>query len=294
MISPPAFLLLVNSRAGRRARESAAAARRALGRGVDVAFVTDVDEVRARLRDCGAQVVPVATGGDGTVNLVARALRAEGMTSRPMGVLPAGTGNAFAFSIGTGHLADAIEALRRRTVLEVDVMTTDHPALPLALVSISVGFEGRLLDEVARRRARALPGFLAPRLFTKALRPSRGVSLLCEGRHLLSRDESFYSAGVYNMPCYFYGRVMIGESNPTDGEAHARVYPTAGLYWRSLLLGRAETHPDVRTARLRRARIESDGPVQADGEAVPAGGFEITVERAGLRVLVPRDPRAMA
>lgn len=52
----------------------------------------------------------VVAGGDGTVNFVVNAMRAEGLDI-PLGVIPAGTANDFAGALGMSH--DPIEAARQ-------------------------------------------------------------------------------------------------------------------------------------------------------------------------------------
>jgi diacylglycerol kinase family enzyme len=279
------YLFLMSARASRRTRGRARDAARALGGSVEIAALGGIDEARARLRQADSRVVPVVAGGDGTANLVARALRAEGMATRPMGVLPAGTGNAFAHSLGVGRMTAAVEVLRRGVPRALDVMVTNHPALPLALISISTGFEGRFLAEVAERRARGLPGFASVTLPGMLGGSYRGTTLICDGEAVLGPDQSFHSAGVYNLPCYFFGlRVMRG-ADPADGLGDARVYPDAASYWRTLLDPDGRLPAAVRGRRFHRARIESDGPVQADGEAGVGGAFEIGMEAGGVCVL---------
>ena len=276
------FLFLASARAGRRTRGLARDTARALGDSVETAVVGDVDAVRACVRNADDAVVPVAVGGDGTANLVARALGAEGMAMRPMGVIPAGTGNAFAHSIGAGRVHDALEVLRHGIVRALDVMVTNHPVLPLALVSFSSGFEGNFLADVARRRARGLPGYASPWLIATLARSYRGTTLACDGEMVLRPEERFYSAGVYNLPCYFFGRRVVRDADPADGQVDARVYPGGGDYWRILLAPGRLPGATVRARRFRRARLESDGPVQADGESVMGGAFDIVVEPCGL------------
>ncbi len=279
------FVFLVNPRAAR-ARERARGAAHALGDAVAVVFAEGVEEARALLRAAEPAAMPVAVGGDGTANLVARALRAEGMAARAMGVIPAGTGNAFAHSLGVGRMPDALAALRAGEPRGLDVMVTDHPALPLALVSFSAGFEARFLAEVARRRARGAPGFASPRLLAGLARSSHGVALRCDGVDVLRAEDRFFVAGAYNLPCYFFGRRMIPEADPSDGEARARIYPDVSAYLRALF-GSLDRRPPagMQGCNFRQARFSVDGPVQADGEGGEGGTFEIHVEPDGLRVL---------
>jgi diacylglycerol kinase (ATP) len=281
----PRFLLVLSARAGRRTRGLAREAARALGAGVEVAIAEGVDEVRARLCAADPAQVPVAFGGDGTANLLARALRAGPGASRPMGVLPAGTGNALAHSFGLGRMGPALDALRRGASRAIDVLVTDHPALPLALISFSTGFEGAFLADVARRRARGLPAYASPRLFATLVRSHRGATLTCDGVTMLEAQESFHSAGVYNLPCYFFGRRVVPNADPADGLAHARVQTRARDYWGTLLRPGSGPPAGLRERAMRRARLRTTEPVQADGESAAGGEFEIRVEPAGLRLI---------
>ena len=279
------FLFVVSARAGRRTRGLAEGAARALEACVETALVSGVDEARAHLRDADPALVPVAVGGDGTANLVARALRAEGWATRPLGVLPGGTGNAFAHSLGVGRMPAALAALHSGAPRAIDVLVTDHPALPLALVSFSAGFEGAFLADVARRRAHGRPGFMSPGVLTTLARSCRGTTLVCDGEVVLRSEETFYAAGVYNQPCYFFGRRVVPTADPADGEAEARVYPGASDYWRTLLAPGGRPGAAVRARRFGRARLSTGEPVQADGESAAGGVIGIAVEPGGLRVL---------
>lgn len=102
--------------------------------GVDLVMCEDPDEtVRAATEACraGADLV-VAAGGDGTVHLVANGLMAAGSTAqtRPaLGVLPLGTGNDLARTLGVPiglHPIEAIDALRRADRRVIDLIRVTH------------------------------------------------------------------------------------------------------------------------------------------------------------------------
>jgi len=253
-------------------------------------FAAHADEALAHLRHLDPDVVAVAVGGDGTVNMVARAIRAEEGRKRPMAVLPGGTGNAFAFELGAGKWAAAIETLRYGVPRKIDVLITSDPAAPLALVSISMGFEGQFLARLAGIRAKRGRCLAAPIALAAFARRTSGAFLSCDGRILIDRRKRFYSAGLYNTRRYFWGRIMVPESSMHDGEAHARVYGGRRTYWRALFRsGRSGAGLDrlesVEAVAFRHARIETDGPVQIDGEAVKGRAFDVTIDPSSLVVI---------
>lgn len=234
--------------------------------------------------------VPVAAGGDGTVNLLARALRAAGMADRPLAVLPLGTGNAFGSAFGLGTVREALRAIEFGTPRPIDVMTTTHRALPLALVSISAGFESRMLAAVERRPAWRRWLSLAPGMLRVATRSWTGIGITIDGEPLLDPAAPVYNVGLYNLPYYGWGWLMWPEADATDGAAEAVACLSARAYWRTLRRGLRTLSPrsdrDLRSRRWRRARFETAGPVQIDGEVVAGGAFEVSIESRGVSVLV--------
>lgn len=299
MTTPRRYTCIVN-------RESAAGAalprlRAALGRmpglmrRCDVVTVRSRAEMRTAVHDLPVGSVPVAVGGDGTLNWLETSLWEAGRQDRPLAVLPMGTGNAFAHSLGLGSLRVALGALECGVERAVDLMVTSHPAVPVALVSLSVGFESRFLRGVAAARTwrRVMTGARA--LGAATARPWARCTLTVDGERLTQADERVYNAGLYAMPCYALGRVVLPEADPGDGAAEAVVSRSWASYWRTLRRGvrllteRVPADPTMR--RFRTAVFETDEPLQVDGESVPAAPLEVRVQAGALRVLVPRPPR---
>lgn len=254
------------------------------------AVVRSLEEAGEIVEGLAYDEIPVAAGGDGTVNLLARALRAAGKADRPLAILPLGTGNAFGHAFGLGTLAGALRALETGTPRRIDVMTTTHPELSLALVSISAGFESRLLAAVPRRSAWRRWLGVVPALLGVAMRSWSGIGVMLDGEPLLEPAEQVYNAGLYNLPYYGFGWLMWPDADATDGAAEAVACLSAPAYWRTLRHGLRTARPgpddDPRWCRWRRARFEADGPVQIDGEVVLGGEFEVSIESRGLSVLV--------
>lgn len=240
------------------------------------------------LRSVSEEEIPVAAGGDGTVNFVARAVRSAGRAALPMAILPLGTGNSVAHALGVGDLRRALTALADGHAVALDGLVTDHPRAPLALSSLSAGFEGAVLSGLAGGRGigraaglvAALPGALARR---------GGIGLEVGGQTLLDPSERAFCAGLYNLPCYAFGRMVHPDSDGTDGHAEAVVHRTARSWISAVRRGLATTEPRdgaTRTARATSARLSSRGPIQVDNEAtIPAAELVVRVEPAAIRII---------
>lgn len=292
-------LFLLSPRAGR--GRAADRLRRVLTRTPPLARRLETVEVRsvAGARDALARLepggVPVAVGGDGMVGLVAAALRECGMGDAALAILPFGTGNILARTLGLDDLGRAVLALREGAPSRVDVMRTSHPSAPVAVVSISGGFEGRFLMRYGglRRFGRPLGALAA---LAESWGRADSVALELDGEPVLGREERAFSAGLYNTRMYAGGVVMSPDADPADGVGESVVYRSASAYWttvaRRLRGGPARARSGVIRRRWRRARLESSGPLQIDGEARAAGAISVWMEPAALPVLVAPRPAA--
>lgn len=122
---------------------------------VEVVHVDGPDATRQRAADLareGADLV-VAAGGDGTVHLVANGLMAVGedARSRPtLGILPRGTGNDFARTLGLplgGSLTDALAILRTGPRRALDLIQMDHATGGCYAVNVCAGGFSTTIDE---------------------------------------------------------------------------------------------------------------------------------------------------
>jgi diacylglycerol kinase family enzyme len=252
------------------------------------------DEIRSALRQIRSDAIPVAVGGDGTINMLVRALREENMSARPVGVLPLGTGNAFAHAIGVGKIPRTLAALASREVRSLDLMATTHPEAPIALVSISVGFESKFLWHYANWRKWTPFGGGLLSFFRTSVSTCRGITLACDDTPFVTPDEGIYNAGLYNMPCYAFGRTVFPDADPADGLAYALACSSMWIYWKTLLQGYRQNQPATTSSpqarSWRKAYIETKHPVQIDGEVVAGGAFHVCIEPKALHVLVAPKP----
>jgi diacylglycerol kinase family enzyme len=170
-----------------------------------------------------------------------------------------------------------------------DLMTTTHPDAPVVLCSLSAGAEGEVIaafTRAGRRWSRAwftAAGLLGGRRYELALE--------VDGEPVES-PPGLFNAGIYNAPCYGFGlRFWKGHGRFDDGAAEGVTWRTAGDYLR-LAVSRGPRRPSgVKLIPGRRFRLESDGPIQVDGESLPPGPqlVELRVEPGAWRAIVAKD-----
>ncbi|MBV6393139.1 MAG: Diacylglycerol kinase [Anaerolineales bacterium] len=125
-------------------------------------YPTHAIELAKQAAEEGCDMV-VALGGDGTAHEVVNGLMQVPAEKRPvMGVVPIGSGNDFAYSIGVNHKPDRAlaHALKAETIRAVDIgrMTDEHGRVEYFDNTLGIGF-----DAVVTIRSHKLPivkGFL--------------------------------------------------------------------------------------------------------------------------------------
>lgn len=289
------FLICVNRGAG---RGRAAARLERLLRSSDslgpervrVVEVRSVAECCDRLEDLRPGEIPVAAGGDGTVTLLVMALERAGESERAIGILPLGTGNILARELAIHRPRAALGALEGRTLCAVDIMRTTHPRAPVAIVSISVGFEARFIHRYDRLRRFGRPlGILAG---LAAVRHGASCfELVVDGEELLGSGRLAFGAGLYGCGRYAVGGVMLPGAEVCDGFGDAAVYRSLGAYLATarVALGLDESahpgEPEVIYRRWKEAELATDGPMQIDGEAVEGGRISVRLDAGAVKVL---------
>jgi diacylglycerol kinase (ATP) len=282
-----------NGRAGRRLDEILRADPRLRERS-DVVEVRTVSEAVRAIRDGGRGTVAVAAGGDGTANRVAQALLEADVTGCVLGVVPLGTGNAFAHSLGVGRIGPALEALAAGTIRRIDVMRTSHPDRPLALVSLSAGFEADFIQRYTRWRGRGRPLAAVAAALCGAARPAHTLRITLDGEPFVEPTHPVHNAGLYNLPCYAAGKVLWPDADGGDGRGEAVACRSRRRYWGVLLRGlstaEARSRGDPLARRWRRAELAVDGPIQVDGETAPGWTGSAWIEERALPVLTAALP----
>jgi diacylglycerol kinase family enzyme len=259
------------------------------GAAVRVMSFADEDGLQRGLEALTQDQVPVAVGGDGTVTAVARRLRAG--ARGPLGILPLGTGNGVAYSLGITSVSQAVRVLEEGVERPIDVMTTTHPQAPLSLLSVGVGLESRVMADFQAWRHRSRWLGAAVGCGRWALRRVSGVTVEADGERVIEPADRFYNVGLFNMPCYGFGVTPCPAADPADGRADLRVHRWGHGYW--AYMGAAVvrcTSPLARTPdwpRVQRVTISTTMPLQIDGETVAPATVSIEVVPQGLSLLAP-------
>lgn len=284
---------------GQSARRVRAALTRLHARGHEVRVIenTDVtgaiDSYRAAVK-AGADVLVVA-GGDGLVGLAAAAC-AESHTA--LSILPAGTGNDNARSLGIPlRYEQAVETLLRDRRRRVDlIQVTDATgASRIVLGSVPAGIDARIASRAARLPkswgAAVYPAAVVPEL-TRLRAQSYSLELHTPGESPRTVELDALIVAVCNMPIYGGGMRIAPTADPTDGLADVVVIGPVGAgaalgLLRGVFSGDHLDHPAVSVIRVSRLRI--DGPAHiahGDGEPIGPLPVECTVLGSALEVVV--------
>lgn len=231
--------------------------------------------------------IPAAVGGDGSFNALVTLMDRRGELQRPLALVPFGTGNATAHTLGLRSASVAITALERGDTMPLDIMRTSLPQVPIALVSCSTGFESNFLRRYSalRYRSRQWAGWSA--LLLNVPKRTRNVSLRIDGADWVRGTDLVHNVGVYNIPHYAFGKVMWRGMQANDGLAIAAEVSSPVWYWNLIALGvtapsqrnlSEQRLPGVRTIRWRTASLSTPLGLQVDGESIDAKHVELTVD----------------
>ena len=245
---------------------------------------TGADVLARQAMEAGCDLI-VAGGGDGTLHEVINAV-AGGVQSPRVGLLPLGTANDFARSIGVPEdLSEALEVLLRNRTLKIDVVRI-HGARIRHMINVSAGGFGALVDEKMTPDMKDRWGILCyARSFLEALSDveSYQATITCDNEppiqtevcNLLIANARFVAGGIPIAP----------KADLTDGLMDAVIVPIASMPQLALLTGAALLGRHLESESLifrqaRRVQITTDRPVRfnADGELLESSSqwtFEV-------------------
>ncbi|MEU8360253.1 diacylglycerol kinase family protein [Nonomuraea sp. NPDC048882] len=292
------LLVMGNPAAGGAGEERRKAVLDVLSGGVDV-----VERVTERPEDIGralaehADRIPVVLGGDGSLHtLVAELLARDELAERPVGLIPMGTGNDLARSLGIPlDPCEAAEVVLRGRERPMDLLVAGDGTIVVNAVHVGVGAlaaeEATPLKPLLRRVAYAAGALLA------GVR-AKGwhLRVRADGRTIADGRRRILMVGVGNGTSIGGGTPLTPQARPDDGLADVvvsfAVSPLARLTFGLLLrLGRQRRHDDVVTLRARAISIDGEPvPANADGELYQASpSYAWTVHPAAWRILAPAN-----
>jgi diacylglycerol kinase (ATP) len=259
-----------------------------------VAVIDDKGEV-TRLLEKPCDLV-AAAGGDGTVALVARTIARRGV---PMAIIPLGTANNIALTLGIEPSMDqAIQRWDGRQTRSLDLGTARGPwrervfaeAVGLGLIPAGIAHADSLPSEEARRFSSSLAR--TAHIYREAL--SRLEAHRCtidvDGERF---SDDFLLVEVLNIPFVGPNLVFAPKANPSDGffsVALAQVHhqPQLDEYLRHRIEG-TDCPLALTSRRGHRIEIEASCCIHVDDEVcqLEAGArVSLCVEAAAVEVLV--------
>lgn len=298
-LDPVPLPLLINARS-RRGREHFQAALEALeGAGVAVRVLGPAGSqahagelIDAEVR-AGAPAVIVG-GGDGTLSAAVGRLAGSGTA---LGVLPLGTGNTFARSLGLPlDLAGAAGVIAGRSVQSVDLGRVNGR---IFLNSVALGLSAELARRLGPQTKRRL-GLLAwPLLGARLLwrHPPLTLRVTPLGGPQPPRSRTLHTHQLVVVNGRYLAGPLVATPSASLQDGQLNVLALGGVSPGSLLgaaLGWALTgrsrQPGAWLLADRALRVESGrGPVRVsvDGEVLRLETLTLTLERRALRVIVP-------
>ncbi len=301
-------MLVVNTRS-RSGREAFQRARAALAdRGVPLvesyalSRTERLDHVVHRMADLGARNIIVG-GGDGTLSCAVARFLGRDMT---LGVLPLGTGNDFARSLGIPADIDAAcDVIARGYTARVDVgLANGRPFLNAASLGLATAIAKRLTKRLKQRAGKlAYPVAAAAEMkdlrhFHLKLRAD-DQELELDALQLVVGNGRYHGAGNMVSPdatlddrrlhVYAINAPSAAAGREGTGLGHLQDLATLARVALSLRSGEHVDHPAVTSLRAARLYVESD-PVQelnADGELIGRTPMRFEVAPAALRVFAP-------
>jgi diacylglycerol kinase (ATP) len=223
----------------------------------------------------------IAVGGDGTCSNIANAIVRAGSTCR-LAVVPAGTGNDFAKTLGVqkSSIADVVQLVLRGELTRIDVGRVGGRYF---INSCGFGFDASVLDATTRvkiLKGDALYIYAALRqLFTyKGLRIAVDGVFDATGKDILmvTVSNGRFLGGAFH---------IAPEASVLDGKLDVCVVRDANVLQRVRLFASAfrGTHgrlPAVQTIRTERISLTFPSPpaIELDGELRQAQSHEVTIE----------------
>ncbi|TDR94301.1 lipid kinase [Enterovirga rhinocerotis] len=284
-------LLVVNhaARGGAQPIDAATAILDEGGIAVETMSAQDIEDLGTILRDRADSIdLVIVGGGDGSLNRAAPALRDSGL---PMGILPLGTGNDLARTLGIP--LDIAAAARVIVAGETRVIDIGEVNGHLFFNVASIGFSAQLASELtadAKKRWGVIGYALAG---ARLLMRTHPFTAFIEHDNATDKVKTV-QISVGNGRHYGGGMTVDPEAEPDDGVLH--VYSLEVSHWARLLAlvpalrrGTQGEAQDVRAFRTRAVTIRTRRArsVNTDGELTTATPASFRVVPKAVTVYVP-------
>ncbi len=286
------LLVVVNPKASRAAETLGASVAALFARGfsLDIRQSGSRDEIQKLIADQAGDVDAIVIGGgDGTVSGALPALIA---IDRPVGILPLGTANDLARTLGIA--VDPVEAaaiIAAGHLRRIDVgLVNDIHFLNVASIGLSVEITGRLDPELKRRLGPL--SYAAAALGTLGAAEHFAATIQCGDERA---EVSAYQITVGNGVHYGGGATVAAGAAIDDGILDIFAIETASIpelvaMAPAFFEGRQGERDDVRVFRATAALVETATPmpVSTDGEITTETPARFSIIQKALEVFAPR------
>jgi len=292
-VSKGRLLVVVNLKASRAQRMvgGALAYLAVAGFDLDIRQSTSRKSLAGVIRDCAKDVdAIIVAGGDGTVNGAIPALIEAG---KPVGILPFGTANDLALTLGIPSdplaAAGVIAAGNLRTI-DVGKVNDEH-FLNVASVGLAVDIANRQDEQLKRQWG--IFSYVVATVDTLSAAERFAATVTCGDR---SERVLAYQVAVGNGIHYGGGLMVSPDAQIDDGLLDVYAIETTSVANLIALApklrdGTLVERDDVAFFRGATVRIETDRPmpVNTDGEVTTETPAEFSVLAGAIRVFAPAD-----
>jgi YegS/Rv2252/BmrU family lipid kinase len=232
-------------------------------------------------------------GGDGTLSQALPHLLGREVT---LGVLPLGTGNDFARSLGIpASLEEACDIIAAGYTARVDVgLANGRPSLNAASLGLTTAITRRLTPRLKRRAGwLAYPVAAVAELWehqpfhVRLTAPQQTLEL--DALQLVVGNGRYHGAGNLTAPGATLDDHCLDVYVVAAGLGHVQDITTLARVGLALRRGEHTAHPAVTALRATHLRVEAEPPqdVNADGELIGRTPVRFELAPAALRVYAP-------
>lgn len=286
-------LLVVNPVAGTRSKRGLHEIVAERLAGSDIAVTTKFTEGQGHASALAASAVRdgfnlvVAAGGDGTVNEVANTLSG---TVVPLGIIPLGSGNGLARSLGIPQdIGEAINIIERNNVVRCDRGLVN--GLPF-YCTFGVGFDAAVSEKFATMKRRGRTTYVRSVLREFLNYKSQPYAISIGGKVITERA---FLIAVCNASQYGNNAYIAPQAKLSDGlldliVIHDGSPLSAVKVGVDMLTGFLDRNTSIETFRISSATITrlNPGAAHLDGEPMTLGTrLDISCDPTALRVFAP-------
>ena len=244
--------------------------------------------------------IPVAMGGDGTVNMVARGLLGgEGASytrengSRPaMGIIACGSGNDTAASLGLPvkdpERSVRVLASEKAEAIDVLVAECESGEIGVSLSVVAAGFDSEVTEAAEKIKLIKGPLRYTVAVFTTLVRSEPALFEMVLDESEAERFTAWLVA-VANGPRYGGGMRVAPEASFTDGVADLCIVgPISRRHFirtfPKVFKGTHVEDPQIRVVRAKRVRLSASRPFACYGDGERIGPLPAKLEVKPLAI----------